>query len=90
MGSRALVSTGNDAADELPRRGAVLVPSAIPCSLSPLISRIQSCLFLDRRRSVSSKFLNTQAPSISTEELVVLVTLAVFSLVFAATDTAFC
>ena len=29
---------GNDAADELPRRGALLVPSAIPCSLSPPIS----------------------------------------------------
>ena len=30
---------GNDAADELVRRGALLVPSAIPCSLSyPLLS----------------------------------------------------
>ena len=29
---------GNDAADELARRGALLVPSAIPCSHSPLIS----------------------------------------------------
>ena len=38
---------GNDAADELARRGALLAPSAIPCSLSPLISRIHSCLFLD-------------------------------------------
>ena len=35
---------GNDAADELARRGALLVPSAIPCSLSPLISRIHSFL----------------------------------------------
>ena len=31
---------GNDAADELASRGALLAPSAIPCSLSPLISRI--------------------------------------------------
>ena len=31
---------GNDATDELARPGALLVPSAIPCSLSPLISRI--------------------------------------------------
>ena len=27
---------GNDAADELARRGALLTPSAIPCSISPL------------------------------------------------------
>ena len=61
---------GNDAADELARRGALLAPSAIPCSLSPLISRIHSCLFSDWRRTVSSKYFDTQVPSISTEELV--------------------
>ena len=38
---------GNNAADELAKRGALLAPSAIPCSLSPLISRIYSCLFSD-------------------------------------------
>ena len=38
--------------------------------LSPLISRIHSCLFSDWRRTVSSKFLDTQVPSIFTEELV--------------------
>ena len=38
---------GNDAADELARWGALLVPSAIPCSLSSLISRIHSRLFSD-------------------------------------------
>ena len=38
---------GNDAADELARRGALRKPSAIPCGLSPLISRIHSCLFSD-------------------------------------------
>ena len=53
---------GNDAADELVRRGALLAPSTIPCSLSPLVS--------DWRRTVSSKFFDTQIPSISTEELV--------------------
>ena len=53
---------GNDAADGLARRGALLAPSAIPCSLSPLIS--------DWRRTVSSKFFDTQVSSISTEELV--------------------
>ena len=61
---------GNDAADELARRGALLAPSAIPCSLSPLISRIHSCFFSDWRRAVSSKYFDTQVPSISTEELV--------------------
>ena len=60
---------GNDAADELARRGALLAPSAIPGSLSH-ISRIHSCLFSDCRRTVSSKFFDTQAPSISTEDLV--------------------
>ena len=61
---------GNDAADELARRGALLAPSAIPGSLSSFISRIRSSLFLDWRRIFSSKFFDTQVPSISTEELV--------------------
>ena len=60
----------NDAADELARPGALLAPSAIPCSLSPLISRIHSRLFSDWRCTVSSKFFDTQVPSVSTEELV--------------------
>ena len=63
-------SRGNDTADELARRGALLAPSAIPCSLCPLTSRIHSCLFSDWRRTVSSKYFDTQVPSISTEELV--------------------
>ena len=61
---------GNDTADELARRGALLAPSAIPCSLSPLISRIHSRLFPDWRYTVSSKYFDTQVSSISTEELV--------------------
>ena len=61
---------GNDAADELARRRALLASSAIPCSLSPLISRIHSRLISDWRRTVSSKFFDTQVPSTSTEELV--------------------
>ena len=60
---------GNNAVDELAKRGELLAPSAIPCSLSPLISRIHSCLFSEWRRTVSSKLLDTQVPSISTEEL---------------------
>ena len=61
---------GNDAADELARQGALLASSAISCSLSPLISCIHSHLFLDWRHTVSSKYFDTQVPSISTEELV--------------------
>ena len=61
---------GNDAADELARPGALLAPSATPCSLSPLTSRIHSRLISDWRRTVSSKFFDTQVTSISTEELV--------------------
>ena len=61
---------GNDAADDLTRRGALLAPSAIPCSLSPLISHIHSLLISDRKRTVSSKFFDTQVPSSSIEELV--------------------
>ena len=60
---------GNDSADELARREALLSPSAIPCSLSP---RIHSYLFSDWRHTVSSKFFDTQVPSISIEELVLL------------------
>ena len=61
---------GNDAADELARRGALLVPSAISYSLSPLMSRIYSSLFSDWGCTVSSIFFDTQASTISTEELV--------------------
>ena len=61
---------GNDAADKLARHVALLAPSAIPCSVSPLISRIHSRLISDWRRTVSSKYFDTQVASISTEELV--------------------
>ena len=54
-----------------------------------LLLSLVSTLFSDWRRTVSSKFFDTQVPSIFTEELYSLVTLAVFSLVYAATDTAF-
>ena len=71
LGRFSLLSISlNDAADELKRRGALFAPSAIPCSLSLLISRIYSCLISDWRRTVSSKFFDTQVPSIFTEKLV--------------------
>ena len=47
-----------------------LRPLQFPCSLSPLISRIHSCLFSDWRRTVSSKYFDSQVPSNSTEKLV--------------------
>ena len=50
--------------------GSATCASAIPCSLSPLTSRIQSRLISDWRRTVSSQFFDTQVLSISTEELV--------------------
>ena len=61
---------GNDTTDELARRGALLAPSAIPCSLSPPNSRIHSSIFSGWRRTVSSKSFDLQVPSISTDELV--------------------
>ena len=70
MGPQTFVSPGNDAADELARRRALLAPSAIPFRFFPFTSRIYSRLFSDWRRTVSSKFFDTQVPSISTEELV--------------------
>ena len=57
---------GNDAADELARRKALLSPYTIPCSLCPLISRIYFSLFSNWRRTVSSKFFDTLVFSIST------------------------
>ena len=44
------------------------MPSTNPCSLS--ITRIRSYLFSGWKRTVSSKFFDTQVPSISTDELV--------------------
>ena len=57
-------------ADELARWGALLAPSAIPCSLSRHISCIHSCLLSDWRRTVSSKYFDTQVSLISIDELV--------------------
>ena len=82
--------TGSDAADELARRGALLAPSAIPCSLSLLLSLVSTLLFsrtggvLSHRNSLTHKF-----PRFPPRNLCSLVTLAVSSLVFAAMDTAF-
>ena len=68
--SRHVFLLGNNAADELASSEALLAPSAIPCSLFPVISRIHSSLFWDWRHTVSSKFFHMYVLSISTEELV--------------------
>ena len=80
---------GNDTADDLARRGALLAPFAITCSLSPHISRIHSCLLSDWRRTVLSKFLTHRFPQSPLRNLCSVVMFAVFSLVYAAMDTAF-
>ena len=63
--------------------------------VSLLLSLVSTpCLISDWRCTVSSKFFHTQVPSISIEELALprhaRCVLAVSSLVYAATDTAFC
>ena len=45
--------------DELVERGALLWPSAIPCSLSSFTSRVYFSFFSDWRRTVSSKLFDT-------------------------------
>ena len=81
---------GNDVADKLARRGALLAPSAIPCSLSSLISHI-TLLFsrtggiLSHRNSVTHR-----SPQFPPRNLYSLAMLVVSSLVYSATDTAYC
>ena len=78
---------GNEMADSLARAGALLQPSAIPCSLSPLSSSLYSTLFSEWRPDRNGLF-DTQVPSVSTEELVFLVMYAASSHDSAATGTA--
>ena len=80
----------NYAAGELARRGALLLPSAISCSLSPPTSLIYSGLYSGWRRTVSFKFFDSQVHSVSTEKLVLSRHARWSSLVFAAMDTVFC
>ena len=81
---------GNNEGNELPRRGALLVPPAIPCSLSPLVSRILLFPFriggvLSHRNSSTHRF-----PRSLLRNLCSFITLAVLSIVFPATDTVYC
>ena len=61
---------GNDAADELARRAALLLLSAVLRSLSALASRSQSPLLSNWRHMVLFKLIDTQTLLVSTEELV--------------------
>ena len=81
---------GNDTADELARRGALLAHSAIPCSFSLLLSLV-STLVLSRTGGVLSlpNILTHRFPRFPPRNLCSLVMLAVSSLVFAAMGTAF-
>ena len=58
----------NDVADELAKRGVLLMLFATASSLSPLVLTL--CLFSEWRWTVSSKFFYTQVSLVSTEELV--------------------
>ena len=73
---------GNDAADELSRRGAGLA----------FCNFFKSRIYFSRTGGVPSHLnsLTHRYPRFPLKNLCSLVTLAVFSLVFAATDTAFC
>ena len=79
----------NDVADEPARRGTLLVPSVIPCSVS-LISRIHSSLFSDCRRTVSSKFFDTQVPLGFHRGTCAPWSRSLCALVYAATNTVLC
>ena len=65
-----------------------LQTSTISSGLYPPTSSIHSSLLSNWRRTVSFKFFDTQVPSVPIEKLVLLVTFAASSLVFAAVDAA--
>ena len=90
MGPRTLVSPGNDAADELAREGAQLVPSAI--LVVSLLLFLLSILLFSRTGGVLShlNLLARRLPRFPLRNLCSLVRLPVFSYVYAATDIAFC
>ena len=78
----------NDVADEVARLGALLAPSAIPCSLCSFTPRIRFSWTVSvlSRLNFSTRRFSRFPP----RNLCFLVMLTAFSLVYAATDTAFC
>ena len=83
---------GNDAIDELARRGGLLVPSAIPCSLSSLLLSLISNLLFSRTGGILShlNFLRHRFSRFPLRNLCSYNTFPVSSLVYAATDRAYC
>ena len=80
---------GNDAADELARRGALLMPSTIPV-VSLLFSLVFTLVFSPIEGVLSHRNSSThKLPQFPPRNLCSLIMLAVSSLVFAATDTAY-
>ena len=63
-------TSSNGKTNNLAKRGALLKPFTIPCSLSFLTPRHHSLLLLNCERTAKSKFFIIQIPSVSTEELV--------------------
>ena len=63
--------------EDLLLQGALLQSSTVPCSFSPLTSRIYSFLFSVCKRTDSSKFFDTQVSSVSTEEFALVVVVVV-------------
>ena len=83
--------SGNGAADELGGREALLVPSVISCSLSLLLSLVFFTIFSQTEGVLSHLNSSTHRfPRFPLRNLSSLVTLAVFPLVFAAKNTAYC
>ena len=72
MGLLTLTSSGNHPDDELAKQGTLILPSAVPCSISPLTFHIYYFVFSDWKCTASFKFFDTQVPLMSTEELVLL------------------
>ena len=64
---------GNDAADELARRGALLAPSAIPCSLLPFVSTLvlsRTGGVLSHRSSLTHRFPRFPPRNLYTSHLI--------------------
>ena len=82
---------GNNAADELARRRALLVPSVIPCNLSLLLSLVSTLIFFRTGGVLSHLNSSTHRfPRFPLMNLCSFVTLAAFPLVYAAMNTAYC
>ena len=91
MGHRTLVSLGNDATDKLARRGSTTCTLHLAHAVCPILSLVSTLVF-SRTGGVLSRlnFLTHRLPRFPPRNLCFLVTLAVFFLNYAGTNTAFC